>query len=259
MLRYFHSIHVRAMCICSIVLLAFFICCSQVYAAPGESIPATQESSEKWVDLQAHVPEDFDGTVSVLLQQDITGDLFTLTSYPINNYLNSIQLPTGTYTVMQTFTSEDAFLYDTFIETETFDLQSSMKLDVTVTANPEGTAFLNNLQAKQETEKKIEEDTPELKSPESEAPVNTEVSDPAPSQEASTPESDNNREELASPDSKDPMHTDDQSKDAPSSETDADEGILVPFLKSALGFLCAVAIFAIIFFGVFHLYHRTTD
>lgn len=264
MLRYFHAIHIRLFFTLCMLFLVFCTCCTHVYAVPDDKQPAVSEVSEKWVDLQAKVPAAFKGSVSVLLQQDSTGELYTLTCYPINHYSNSMLLPAGKYTVMQTFTSEDAFLYDTFLDTESFDLQSSIDLVVTVTENPEGKAFLTELQTKPEATKtpadnKLGSDTEHSAADPSagEEGIDEALPDSQPVPDAETEQS-----ASSSADKDKSSSSAEQSEDSHLSEENAEEDADRPWpqlLKSILSFLVAVTLLAAVFFGVFYAYHRDSD
>jgi len=246
----------RLVSVFSLALFLLIACCFPVYAAPADTEATADVPSTKWVDLQAYVPADFKGSVSVLLQSDETSELYTVTSYPINDYLNSIQLPVGKYTVMQVFTSEDSFLYDAFLETESFDLQSSIQLDVTVSHNPEGAAFLNDLEAQAKTGPHQEDTVESTAEPAPEAPttdisVTHEPSDNTSSTTDSTAIDTEAEDEIST--------TTDETEASPSAENAEQESVLFRFIKSALSFLCAVLIFAVVFFGVYLLYHRANE
>lgn len=264
MLRYYHAIHIRLLLTLCMMFLVFGTCCSSAYAVPDDELPVVSEVSEKWVDLQAKVPAAFKGSVSVLLQQDSTGELYTLTYYPINAYTNSMLLPTGKYSVMQTFTSEDAFLYDTFLDTESFNLQSSIDLVVTVTENPEGTVFLTELQTKAEEQTNTADNSLDLDTEHTAADPGVEEEGTAEtlSDTQPVPGTETEQSAVSSEEKDEPSSSSGQSEDPHSDDEKAEEDEDRPWpqlLKSILSFLVAVTILAAVFFGVFYAYHRDSD
>lgn len=119
-------------------------------AAPAaQAAPSDAEKAEDpvtgWVDIKAHVPEGFKGSVSVALENKATGETQIVTSYYLNDYVNSVQIPLGEYTVVSAFTSEDSFIYEASTKTEGFVLKDGVDIEVTVTHNKAGEEILANI------------------------------------------------------------------------------------------------------------------
>lgn len=146
----------RSLRVCSAALLALFLLLLSIpsaLAAPtGTSDTTTEPPAEDtfiddpegaYVELVAEVPEGFRGSVSVMLQNKETGEMYTITAFRVNFYSNSKLLPYGEYSVEEVYTSEDNMTYEAFIEEDGFNLNSNYTLHAKVLHNENGAAYVD--------------------------------------------------------------------------------------------------------------------
>lgn len=224
----------------ALILLLLFFIAPTAHAIPNDSPPSSSEEILGWVDLQATVPEGFNGSVSVQLMHADSGEVYTLTSYLLNDYCNSKQLPLGKYTIERAFTSEDSFLYEAFIDLDDFELKTSKPLDVTVKENPDGALILEELSSKPE-----EPEVPDKSEPETPAvPPSESVTESEP--EPSEPAIDTSSEE--------PFEPDDQSStssSADSSNVSEQDGNFSVLERIGMTIVATVIFVGIVFFIVY--------
>lgn len=221
-----------------LILFLLFLIAPTVHAVPNDSSSISSEEILGWVDLQATVPKSFKGSVSVQLMHTGSGEVYTLTSYLLNDYCNSTQLPLGEYTIERAFTSEDSFLYEAFIDLDNFDLKTSQPLDVTVKENPDGALILEELATKPEA--------PEV-------PNQSESETPTPSESVSEPSSDAS-EPTEQASSEDPFETDEQpsaSSSADTSNVSEEDGKFTILERIGMTIVATVIFVGIIFLIVY--------
>lgn len=145
----------RATRVCIAALLAFFLILfsvPSVLAAPTDTDTTTEPPSADtfiddpdgaYVELVVEVPDGFRGSVSVMLQNKETGEMYTITAFRVNFYSNSKLLPYGEYSVEEVYTSEDNMTYEAFIEEDGFNLNSNYTLHAKVLHNENGAAYVD--------------------------------------------------------------------------------------------------------------------
>ena len=142
--------------VCLAVLMAlslFFLFTPCALAAPTDTPDASSEPpgadtflddpEGAYVELVAEVPEGFRGSVSVMLKNEESGEMYTITSFRVNFYSNSLMLPYGEYSIEDVFTSEDSMIYEAFIEEDCIKLDSNYTLHAKVLHNETGAAYVN--------------------------------------------------------------------------------------------------------------------
>lgn len=136
-----------------LVFVLFLTLTSNAYAEPSEtggseSTPSTSEAfiddpDAAFVELKVEIPDGFRGSVSAILKNKETGKTYTITSYRVNFYSNSIQLPFGVYSVEQVYTSENSMTYEAFIDEDEFTLSSNYTLHAKVLFNESGASYVD--------------------------------------------------------------------------------------------------------------------
>lgn len=111
--------------------------------APSDNESFMADPDAGWIDLKATVPGGFSGSVSVSIRNTETDETYTITAFHVNYYANSKKVPYGEYTIERAFTSENNFVYEAFVEEDSFVLEDSHTINVTVTHNEEGEAYVN--------------------------------------------------------------------------------------------------------------------
>lgn len=146
--------------ICMAAVLALMMCLfsvSTVLADPtvddpgttGEDLPIVDETfmddpHGAYINLVAEVPEGFRGSVSVMLRNEDTDEMHTITVFRVTSYSSdSDLLPYGKYSVEQVFTSESSLAYEAFVDEDTIDLTSNYTLHAKVVHNEAGQAYID--------------------------------------------------------------------------------------------------------------------
>lgn len=146
--------------ICMAAVLALVMCLftvSTVLADPtvedpgttGEDLPIVDETfmddpHGAYINLVAEVPEGFRGSVSVMLRNEETGEMYTITVFRVTSYSSDSELlPYGKYSVELAFTSENSLAYEAFVDEDTIDLTSNYTLHAKVVHNEAGQAYID--------------------------------------------------------------------------------------------------------------------
>lgn len=146
--------------ICMAAVLALVMCLftvSTVLADPtvedpgttGEDLPIVDETfmddpHGAYINLVAEVPEGFRGSVSVMLRNEETGEMYTITVFRVTSYSSDSELlPYGKYNVERAFTSENSLAYEAFVDEDTIDLTSNYTLHAKVVHNEAGQAYID--------------------------------------------------------------------------------------------------------------------
>lgn len=146
--------------ICMAAVLALVMCLftvSTVLAAPtvedpgttGEDLPIVDETfmddpHGAYINLVAEVPEGFRGSVSVMLRNEETGEMYTITVFRVTSYSSDSELlPYGKYSVERAFTSENSLAYEAFVDEDSIDLTSNYTLHAKVVHNEAGQAYID--------------------------------------------------------------------------------------------------------------------
>lgn len=146
--------------ICMAAVLALVMCLftvSTVLADPtvddpgttGEALPIVDETfmddpHGAYINLVAEVPEGFRGSVSVMLRNEETGEMYTITVFRVTSYSSDSELlPYGKYSVERAFTSESSLAYEAFVDEDTIDLTSNYTLHAKVVHNEAGQAYID--------------------------------------------------------------------------------------------------------------------
>lgn len=146
--------------ICMAAVLALVMCLftvSTVLADPtvedpgttGEDLPIVDETfmddpHGAYINLVAEVPEGFRGSVSVMLRNEETGEMYTITVFRVTSYSSDSELlPYGKYSVERAFTSENSLAYEAFVDEDTIDLTSNYTLHAKVVHNEAGQAYID--------------------------------------------------------------------------------------------------------------------
>lgn len=146
--------------ICMAAVLALVMCLftvSTVLADPtvedpgttGEDLPIVDETfmddpHGAYINLVAEVPEGFRGSVSVMLRNEETGEMYTITVFRVTSYSSDSELlPYGKYSVEQVYTSENSLAYEAFVDEDTIDLTSNYTLHAKVVHNEAGQAYID--------------------------------------------------------------------------------------------------------------------
>lgn len=146
--------------ICMAAVLALVMCLftvSTVLADPtvedpgttGEDLPIVDETfmddpHGAYINLVAEVPEGFRGSVSVLLRNEETGEMYTITVFRVTSYSSDSELlPYGKYSVERAFTSENSLAYEAFVDEDSIDLTSNYTLHAKVVHNEAGQAYID--------------------------------------------------------------------------------------------------------------------
>ena len=146
--------------ICMVAVLALVMCLftvSTVLADPtvedpgttGEDLPIVDETfmddpHGAYINLVAEVPEGFRGSVSVMLRNEETGEMYTITVFRVTSYSSDSELlPYGKYSVERAFTSENSLAYEAFVDEDSIDLTSNYTLHAKVVHNEAGQAYID--------------------------------------------------------------------------------------------------------------------
>ena len=146
--------------ICMAAVLALVMCLftvSTVLADPtvedpgttGEDLPIVDETfmddpHGAYINLVAEVPEGFRGSVSVMLRNEETGEMYTITVFRVTSYSSDSELlPYGKYSVERAFTSENSLAYEAFVDVDSIDLTSNYTLHAKVVHNEAGQAYID--------------------------------------------------------------------------------------------------------------------
>lgn len=146
--------------ICMAAVLALMMCLfsvSIVLADPtvddpgttGEDLPIVDETfmddpHGAYINLVAEVPEGFRGSVSVMLRNEETGEMYTITVFRVTSYSSDSELlPYGKYSVERAFTSENSLAYEAFVDEDSIDLTSNYTLHAKVVHNEAGQAYID--------------------------------------------------------------------------------------------------------------------
>lgn len=146
--------------ICMAAVLALVMCLftvSTVLADPtvedpgttGEDLPIVDETfmddpHGAYINLVAEVPEGFRGSVSVMLRNEETGEMYTITVFRVTSYSSDSELlPYGKYSVERAFTSENSLAYEAFVDEDSIDLTSNYTLHAKVVYNEAGQAYID--------------------------------------------------------------------------------------------------------------------
>lgn len=108
---------------------------SPVYADPDN----TEEASGGWIEAVCTVvPEGFEGSVSVMVSEAETDEVYTIDCLKANNFVGRKKLPYGKYFVDRIYTS-DTFYYEGFTDLFSFELTKEMpaaqKIEIEVIQN----------------------------------------------------------------------------------------------------------------------------
>lgn len=170
-------------------LLAFVLLLSMISSVSAEQF--IDDPSGAFVELKVETPEDFRGSVSVILMNKETGKTYTITSYRVNFYSNSMQLPYGEYSVEQVYTSENSMVYEAFIDEDSFNLSSNYTLHAKVLYNESGAAYVDGSSGSAQSptnDASDSEPSSPLQDPSISDPNNTTASDQNPKSDESTPD-----------------------------------------------------------------------
>ena len=97
-----------------------------------------------YINLVAEVPEGFRGSVSVMLRNEETGEMYTITVFRVTSYSSDSELlPYGKYSVERAFTSENSLAYEAFVDEDSIDLTSNYTLHAKVVHNEAGQAYID--------------------------------------------------------------------------------------------------------------------
>ena len=153
MCKTFNSKPLRLLSAFLLVLVLLLSLTSNAFADPvdAEGAESNTPGSEKFIDdpdgafveLKVEVPDGFRGSVSAMLKNKETGEMYTITAYRVNFYSNSMRLPYGEYSVEQVYTSENSMTYEAFIDEDGFDLSSNYTLHARVLHNETGAAYVD--------------------------------------------------------------------------------------------------------------------
>lgn len=173
----------------SVFLLAFVLLLSMILSVSAEQF--IDDPSGAFVELKVETPEDFRGSVSVILMNKETGKTYTITSYRVNFYSNSMQLPYGEYSVEQVYTSENSMVYEAFIDEDSFNLSSNYTLHAKVLYNESGAAYVDGSSGSAQSPTNDASDSEPLsplQDPSTSDPNNTTASDQNPKPDESIPD-----------------------------------------------------------------------
>lgn len=224
----------------SVFLLAFVLLLSMISSVSAEQF--IDDPSGAFVELKVETPEDFRGSVSVILMNKETGKTYTITSYRINFYSNSMQLPYGEYSVEQVYTSENSMVYEAFIDEDSFNLSSNYTLHAKVLYNESGAAYVDGSSgsAQSPTNDASDSEPPSpLQDPSTSDPNNTTVSDQNPKPDESIP------------DKKDDSAK--QQQNTPTDDQPESKGSVVLYI---LKVIIGTAVFVGIVFGVVYIVRK---
>lgn len=224
----------------SVFLLAFVLLLSMISSVSAEQF--IDDPSGAFVELKVETPEDFRGSVSVILMNKETGKTYTITSYRVNFYSNSMQLPYGEYSVEQVYTSENSMVYEAFIDEDSFNLSSNYTLHAKVLYNESGAAYVDgssgSVQSPTNDASDSEPSSP-LQDPSISDPNNTTASDQNPKPDESTP------------DKKDDSAK--QQQNTPADDQPESKGSVVLYI---LKVIIGTAVFVGIVFGVVYIVRK---
>lgn len=254
MYKFFNSRPLRLFSAFLLVLVLLLSLTSNAFADPvdAEGAESNSPASEKFIDdpdgafveLKVEIPDGFRGSVSAMLKNKETGEMYTITAYRVNFYSNSMHLPYGEYSVEQVYTSEDNMTYEAFIDEDGFDLSSNYTLHARVLHNETGAAYVDG---------SSEIDKEQI--PSSETTGDTETSSqPQDSENVNSGEA-TDTEETPSPDENKPADDDTtkQEQDTPADEQPESKGSVVAYvLKVLLG----TAVFVNIVFGTVYIVRK---
>lgn len=153
MYKFFNYRPLRLFSAFLLVLVLLLSLTSNAFADPvdAEGAESNSPTSEKFIDdpdgafveLKVEIPDGFRGSVSAMLKNKETGEMYTITAYRVNFYSNSMHLPYGEYSVEQVYTSEDNMTYEAFIDEDGFDLSTNYTLHARVLHNETGAAYVD--------------------------------------------------------------------------------------------------------------------
>lgn len=238
----------RATRVCIAALLAFFLILfsvPSVLAAPTDTDTTTEPPSADtfiddpdgaYVELVVEVPDGFRGSVSVMLQNKETGEMYTITAFRVNFYSNSKLLPYGEYSVEEVYTSEDNMTYEAFIEEDSFTLSSNYTLHAKVLHNETGAAYVDG-------SSDIDKDS-------SSGTTGTDTSSQPNDSDILSPDDTTDTEQSSAPDKTDKS---DQAQNTPADEQPESKGSVVTYiLKVFIG----TAVFVGIVFGTVYIVRK---
>lgn len=131
---------VRKFILFAILSILIFSSIGPVYADPDKK----EAEAGGWIEaVCTAVPEDFEGSVSVMVSDVETDEVYTIDCLKANGFVGRKKLPYGKYFVDRIYTS-DTFYYEGFTDLYSFELTKDMaaaqKIEVEVIKNnvPEG-------------------------------------------------------------------------------------------------------------------------
>ena len=108
----------------AILLFSIFIfsCMMPVYADPTEK----EEPSGGWIEVKCDpVPEEFDGSVTVIISNDETDEEHTIQCLKENKYIGRLKLPFGKYH-LERASSSNNFFYEATANLSRFEITKDM-------------------------------------------------------------------------------------------------------------------------------------
>lgn len=220
-----------------LVLVLLLSLTSNVFAEPFIGDPAGA-----YVELKAEVPDGFRGSISAMLMNKKTGETYTITSYYINYYSNSMQLPYAEYSIEQVYTSENSMLYEAFIDEDSFNLTSNYTLHAKVLFNESAAAYVDgSLGSVQD---------PANDAPDSEPASQPQDSDISNSDNMTDPDQ-NSKPDEATPDKKDDPAKQQQNTPA-DNQPESKGSVVIYILKVVIG----TAVFVGIVFGTVYIVRK---
>lgn len=115
---------------------------SNEVSGPGENMI--------YVDMKASVPDNFNGTVYVLICNE-NSEYFTVSCNDLSGYEGTAQVPVGSYYVEKAYTSEDHLAFEAFVDVYEFEVgDRGHRIDVTVKYSSEGDNYSENFGSTEE-------------------------------------------------------------------------------------------------------------
>lgn len=230
-----------------VLLLAAAVLCVTLWQLPCAFAAPTGDISNEasnpgenmiYVDMQATVPDNFNGTVSVLLYHEGVGDYYTVRCDALSDYRGTAKVPVGRYSVEEAYTDQDQLAFEAFVDVYEFEVgDTGHRIDVTVKYSNAGDQYSQNQGSSVEL---------------------------PPDDWTNEPPKDDEKEDTPTPDVKDEPSADDTPEETPVEDVEktpeGDPGLAGSFLKilKSFGiFLVGSAVFAgIVFVIVFFVRKR---
>lgn len=245
-MRHFLSVFRRAgrVLLAAVAILCLTLCqIPSAFAAPtGDISNEASGPSENmiFVDIRASVPDNFSGSVGVLLYHEDEGDYYTVRCDALSDYRGTAEVPVGRYSVEKAYTDQDQLAFEAFVDVFEFEVgDTGHEINVTVKYSNAGDEYSQNQGSSEELPPANQDDQPPQDEDSQDTPAPDEKEDPS---------------TTAKPDE---TPSDDEEK-APTDDSGLG-GSFLKILKSFVIFLGGSAVFAGIVFVIVYFVRKRNE